>query len=165
MENNEYNSNSMNTANGKNTKSVANAIATISVILATVFFMFSAIYFSYNFYKSKKAEMPYTGEEMMSETILYGIDNATPFLIVEDSALFRARIGNNESGPDENLAVALAKYRENALYEYAYEAVGDEAAAEAYRKLMDSAREKMQVDVYADYIDGNYDKLREQSEN
>lgn len=160
MKNNTSNTGSKENAAKRNDKSVLDVIATVCIIVSTLFFMIAVATYFFSAAGNKKVETAYTGEEMLNGTMLYGIENVEPFDIVENAALYKAQNKNKEMDEYAALALALAEYRENALYKYAYEAVGDSEAAAKYQKALDASREKMQVSSYADYIDRNYNNFR-----
>lgn len=139
-------------------RSLFSLITYICLIFATILFFISLVTLVTSIIASNKMEAAPTGDEMMNEILLYGIENATPFNLVYDVAEYKAS-SNKKEDSYTKLAVALGEYKEAALYRYAYDYVGDSSAANTYQEKMDRAREKMEVHSYADYIDKNYEKF------
>lgn len=140
----------------KKNSNVMNVISTVCLVLGTIVLFIALAGAAANSRADKALDAAPTGEEMMSFTLLYGIENVNPFDIVEDAAVYKAH-GLKANDDNTNLALGLAQYREAALCRYAYDAVGDSSSAAKYQKRMDEAREQMKVSSYADYIDKNYE--------
>lgn len=161
-ENNKVNINigdsDIETSKQKKNRDLINAISTVCVVLSTVVLVIAIVISASSYSMNKRVEAAPTSEEMLSSVNLYGIEYVSPFDIVEDVASYNAHEKKKE---DKNisLAIGLAEYREAALYKYAYEYVGDAVAVDKYSKIMEAARNKMQVNSYADTIDKSYESF------
>lgn len=163
MKNNDVNKNitdnAIETKAQKTGRNAINLVATICLVLATILFFISVVALMTSMRMNNKVESAPTGEEMLSRILLYDIENVGPYEIVEDVSSYKAHKSKLQDKYTA-LAIGLGEYREAALCKYAYEYVGDSEKVAECQKIMDNAREKMEVHSYADYIDKNYENLK-----
>ncbi len=140
----------------KNKSNTINIISTVLLVIASVFFFFALVFSFIVRGEANKINRPMTGEMMLADVTLYGIENVAPYDIVTDVAEYRA-YETKSTDSDTEFAIALADYRQAALLKYTYEYMGDDEKAGKYTSIMENARIHMPSTVYADYIDKNYE--------
>ncbi len=134
--------------------------STILLIIATILLIISMGMLFSRIYLNNKLDAAPSGKSMLNNITMYGIENVRPFEIVENVANYTTG-AHKASDEYTKLAVALGEYTESAFYKYAYEYSGDIEKSNEYLEKMNAAREQMQVNSYADYIDANYKKYSE----
>ena len=145
------------TNNQKKTRNMIDLVTTVLVILASVFFVISIFVFAIKLKGNLELEAAPTGEMMLNEVLLYGIENANPYDIVESVADYNA-CDDKKQDESTDMAVALSEYIEASFFKNAYEYVGDDIAVSKYDEILNDARERLSVQSYTDYIDSNYAK-------